>query len=68
MATLHGGRRPEDIYARIYGGILGSNMPSPENRDKEPNQIWDLVHFVLYVSESEKRQLLKDRFQIEIEP
>ncbi|MCE9532114.1 MAG: c-type cytochrome [Planctomycetes bacterium] len=75
VATLRGGRKPEEIYARIFGGIPGSNMPahahlrpnlteSVEGR----NKIWDLVNFVIYVSESEKRQLLRDRFQVDIEP
>ncbi len=73
--ALRGGRKPEEIYARIYGGILGSNMPAhthlrptADERAKGSDKIWSLVYFVLYVSESEKRQLLKDRFQIEIDP
>jgi mono/diheme cytochrome c family protein len=72
---LRGGRKPEEIYARIYGGIPGSNMPdhtrlrpTPEEREQKKDKIWDLVNFVLYVSESEKRQVLKDKFQIDIEP
>ncbi len=72
---LRGGRKPEEIYARIYGGIPGSNMPdhsrlrpTPEEREQHKDKIWDLVNFVLYVSESEKRQVLKDKFQIDIEP
>jgi hypothetical protein len=72
---LRGGRKPEEIYARIYGGIPGSNMPdhsrlrpTPEERDQKKDKIWDLVNFVLYVSEGEKRQVLRDRFQIDIDP
>ena len=75
VATLRGGRSPEAIYARLYGGILGSNMPAhahlrptPEERLKNTDKLWDLVHFVQYVSESENRQVLKDQFQIEIDP
>ena len=74
IATLRGGRSPEAIYARILGGIPGSNMPAHthlrptiEDKVKGANKIWDLVNFVLYVSESEKRQVLKDKFQIEID-
>jgi mono/diheme cytochrome c family protein len=71
VAILRGGRSPEDIYARIFGGILGSNMPAhvptEEDRAKDPNKLWDLVNFVRYVSESEKRQVLKDKFAIEID-
>ncbi len=75
VPILRGGRKPEEIYARIEGGILGSNMPAhthlrPTQEDKEKgvNKIWDLVHFVLYISESDKRQLLKERKQIDVEP
>jgi mono/diheme cytochrome c family protein len=75
IPTLRGGRKPEEIYARICGGIPGSNMPdhtrlrpTPEEREEHKDKIWDLVNFVLYVSESEKRQVLRDKFQIDIEP
>jgi mono/diheme cytochrome c family protein len=75
VATLRGGRTPDAIYARIYGGILGSNMPahthlkaSEDDKARGVNKLWDLVHFVQYVSESEKRQVLKDKFQIEFDP
>ena len=74
VATLRGGRDPDAIYARIYGGILGSNMPAhvqlrPTGVEKADgvDKIWDLVHFVIYASESEKRQLLKEKFQIEMD-
>jgi mono/diheme cytochrome c family protein len=48
---LHGGRRDEDIYRRIYSGINGTPMPafgpefSPTFVD-QPETIWHLVHFV----------------------
>ena len=59
MGMLHGGRRPIDIYRRIYSGINGTPMPS----SKDPNsvvgetpaqrsdRIWHLVHFVTRVIE-----------------
>ena len=59
MGMLHGGRRPIDIYRRIYSGINGTPMPS----SKDPNtaigetpaersdRIWHLVHFVTSVIE-----------------
>ena len=75
VATLRGGRKPEEIYARIYGGILGVNMPehshlrpTQEDKEKGVDKIWDLVNFVIYAAESEKRQILKERYQIEMEP
>lgn len=49
---LHGGSRPIDIYRRIYGGINGTPMPAFNNvLSGEPETIWNLVAYVLYVSE-----------------
>ena len=49
---LHGGRRPIDIYRRIYTGINGTPMPAfadvfVDNKDA----IWHLVHYVLHIIE-----------------
>ena len=38
-----GGRRPEDLYWRIRGGIHPSGMPAVTLTEA---QVWDLVHFV----------------------
>lgn len=47
---LHGGRRPIDIYRRIYSGINGTPMPAFASAlSEEPDTIWHLVHFVLAV-------------------
>lgn len=48
---LHGGSRPIDVYRRIYSGINGTPMPGFASAlEKEPDTIWDLVSYVLYVS------------------
>lgn len=57
--TLHGGRRPVDIYRRIYSGINGTPMPAfaqPDTAKGETEQqrsetIWNLTHFVTSVVE-----------------
>ena len=57
MGMLHGGRRPVDIYRRIYSGINGTPMPSSKDPntaiDETPaarsDRIWHLVHFVTAV-------------------
>jgi hypothetical protein len=45
-----GGRRPIDLYYRIYGGINGSGMlnsPTLSNfADPKKDRIWDLVNFL----------------------
>ena len=57
MGMLHGGRRPIDIYRRIYSGINGTPMPSSkdpntaidETPEERSERIWHLVHFVTAV-------------------
>ncbi len=74
LPILRGGREPVQIYDRIFGGIPGSNMPAhnqfrpnlvelAEHKDK----IWELVNFVLTVSESKGRRQLKEKFQIDLD-
>jgi mono/diheme cytochrome c family protein len=41
-----GGRRPLDLYWRISKGITGAKMPG-HYPTIEPDEIWDLVNFVL---------------------
>ncbi len=49
---LHGGRRPVDIYRRIYTGINGTPMPAfGQLWAEEPDKIWHLVHYVLHIIE-----------------
>jgi mono/diheme cytochrome c family protein len=49
---LHGGRRPIDIYRRIYTGINGTPMPSfASTFASDPDKIWHLVHYVLSIVE-----------------
>lgn len=58
--TLHGGRRPVDIYRRIYSGINGTPMPGFKDPDaaKEETElqrsaaIWHLTHFVTAIIEA----------------
>jgi hypothetical protein len=52
-----GGRRPIDLYWRIAKGINGAKMPA-HNTAIKPEQIWDLVNFVLALPYD--RDLLKD--------
>ena len=60
MGMLHGGRRPVDIYRRIYSGINGTPMPSSkdpntaigETVEQRSERIWHLVHFITAVIEN----------------
>jgi hypothetical protein len=57
---LHGGRRPEDIYRRIFSGINGTPMPASkdpntvigETAEERSERIWHLVHFITEVIEN----------------
>jgi len=52
---LHGGQRPIDVYRRIYSGINGTPMPAFANAlQEEPDTIWDLVAYVLHVSNTRR--------------
>lgn len=58
---LHGGRRPIDIYRRIYTGINGTPMPAfNQALAAEPETIWHLVHYVLSVVEDREVEGLAD--------
>ncbi len=49
---LHGGRRPIDIYRRIYTGINGTPMPAfGEVFQDDPAAIWHMVHYVMHIVE-----------------
>ena len=62
LGMLHGGRRPIDIYRRIYSGINGTPMPSSkdpntaigETPEERSDRIWHLVHFVTAVIEGSR--------------
>jgi mono/diheme cytochrome c family protein len=48
---LRGGTEPLDIYRHIDSGINGTPMPSfRSNLQQEPETVWNLVAFVLYLS------------------
>jgi mono/diheme cytochrome c family protein len=58
QGLFRGGRRPIDIYRRIYSGINGGPMPAiGESKDAQgnpllsSNDMWSLVHYVRSLSE-----------------
>ncbi|QDV31771.1 Cytochrome c [Planctopirus ephydatiae] len=44
-----GGRRPVDLYRRLYAGIKGTPMPAFGGVTLTDDEIWDLVNYVLSV-------------------
>ncbi|NOX53498.1 MAG: c-type cytochrome [Planctomycetes bacterium] len=47
-----GGKRPIDVYRRIYSGIKGTPMASFATTLTDDDDIWDLVRYVLSLSSS----------------
>jgi mono/diheme cytochrome c family protein len=67
LGVFRGGRRGEDLYARIYGGIHPSGMTAfhtalktgPSYPDR-PDKIWNVVHFLQALTDPYDRQRLQD--------
>ncbi len=54
---LRGGQQPIDVYRRIYGGINGTPMPGfSQALSQEPETIWNLASYVLYVSNQRRNK------------
>lgn len=74
LGVYRGGRRGEDLYARVYGGIYASTMPDSKAmagtaRPGEPDGIWDVVHFLQMLGDPRGRKTLT-RFDpsVKLEP
>jgi mono/diheme cytochrome c family protein len=55
LGVFRGGSNPQDIYLRIVNGIEGTSMPAAamqthSNEGLSPDQVWDLVNYVLSLS------------------
>lgn len=44
-----GGRRPIDLYRRVYAGIKGTPMPAFGGTVLNDDEIWDLVNYVMSI-------------------
>ncbi|MCS7022833.1 MAG: cytochrome c [Gemmataceae bacterium] len=67
LGVYRGGRRGQDLYARLYGGIHPSGMPSFRNTlatgpsyPDRPDKIWNVVHFLQALADPYDRQRLQD--------
>ena len=67
LGVYRGGRRGEDLYARIYGGIHPVGMTAFQNTLKtgpvypdRPDKIWNVVHFLQALADPKDRARLQD--------
>jgi mono/diheme cytochrome c family protein len=65
LGVFRGGRRGEDLYARLYGGIAPSGMTAFQDQLAKappgtPNPLWDIVHFVQALSDPADRRRMKE--------
>ncbi|MBX9625845.1 MAG: cytochrome c [Gemmataceae bacterium] len=64
LGVYRGGRRGEDLYARLYAGIYPSTMPDSKAKAAnppagQPDELWDLVHFLQALADPRERKLLQ---------
>lgn len=64
LGVYRGGRRGEDLYARVYAGIYPSTMPDSKAKagttdTGRPDEIWDVVHFLQALGDPRERMLLQ---------
>jgi mono/diheme cytochrome c family protein len=67
LGVYRGGRRGEDLYARLYGGIYPSGMTAfhttlktgPSYLDR-PDKIWNVVHFLQALADPQTRRRMQD--------
>ncbi|MBL4883932.1 MAG: cytochrome c [Planctomycetaceae bacterium] len=50
-----GGRRPIDVFRRIYCGIKGTPMPVYGGKGLSDEQIWDIVNYVMAIPFDEQK-------------
>jgi mono/diheme cytochrome c family protein len=66
LGVYRGGRRGEDLYARLYAGIYPSTMPDSKAKAApnpaaggQPDELWDIVHFLQALADPRERKLLQ---------
>lgn len=55
LGQYRGGRRPVDLFRRMYAGIKGTPMPAFGATALKDDEIWDLVNFVMSLPYSSRQ-------------
>lgn len=66
LGVYRGGRRGEDLYARLYGGIVPSGMTAFHEQLKKtaagaPDPLWDIVHFLQALGDPRDRRRMQEK-------
>lgn len=68
LGVFRGGRQGVDLYSRVYAGIVPATMPDftanlKQNAPRvgQPDEIWDIVHFLQALADPKERQSLEVR-------
>jgi mono/diheme cytochrome c family protein len=72
--VYRGGKRPIDLYYRVYAGIKGVGMtsydkilrPNDEEKAKKVDRLWDVVNFMRALPYPELRSKLKEQYKVNI--
>jgi mono/diheme cytochrome c family protein len=64
LGVYRGGRRGEDLYARLYGGISPSGMTAFHDKVTTatagtPDKLWDIVHFLQALGDPHDRKRMQ---------
>ena len=49
LGQYRGGRRPVDVFRRVYAGIKGTPMPGFGKTALKDNEIWDVVNYAMSI-------------------
>ncbi len=55
LGQYRGGRRPVDLFRRMYAGIKGTPMPAFGGSALKDTEIWDLVNYVMSLPYSSRQ-------------
>jgi mono/diheme cytochrome c family protein len=74
LATFRVSRDMDDLYARLYCGIPGVNMPShkhlratEDDKAKNQNRLWDAIYFIRAISDPLQRRELQEKYGISLD-
>jgi mono/diheme cytochrome c family protein len=64
LGVYRGGRRGEDLYARLYGGIYPSGMTAFHDKvttapSGTPDKLWDITHFLQALGDPADRKRMQ---------